>query len=157
AEVVGGPDPTLLPEERAAAGALARRILHGEPPAGREVRRVRRDRERLEVHITTAPVHDEAGAPQGGLAIVADLSDRRRLEVAEERARLVAGASALLDASLDYATTLGNLARFMVPALADYCLIDELEGDILCRVATAHRDPVREAWLLRSERHPLED
>jgi PAS domain S-box-containing protein len=70
-----------------------------------------------------------------GLSVVfRDVTERRRHD---ERLRLLAEASTVLASSLDYETTLSNIAELAVPALASSCVID-LVGDDgrLERVAT---------------------
>lgn len=60
-----------------------------------------------------------------------------------------------LSASLDYETTLATISRLVVPALADYCLIDQLmPSGRLHRVATVHVDPAEAALLKRELRYP---
>lgn len=92
-------------------------------------------------------------------AVVQDITERRRAEnelarslereresraaaeKAERDARFLAEASALLDASLDYETTLQNVARFIAAQMADWCGIDMVEQTGGFRsVAVAHRD-----------------
>lgn len=70
---------------------------------------------------------------------------RTAAEFAEGRAKLLAEASALLDASLDFEGTLRTAARVAVPRLADWCAID-LPEDEQCfrRMAIAHVDPSKE-------------
>jgi PAS domain S-box-containing protein len=61
--------------------------------------------------------------------------------MAEER-RLVAEASQLLASSLDYQTTLRNVAQLAVPQFADWCSIDIVDEDgKLERLTVAHADP----------------
>ncbi len=75
--------------------------------------------------------------------------------MAEER-RLVAEASQLLASSLDYQTTLRNVAQLTVPQFADWCSIDVVGADgALQRLTVAHVDPekVRLAEEL-AERYP---
>jgi PAS domain S-box-containing protein len=66
--------------------------------------------------------------------------------LAEER-RFVAEASDLLASSLDYQTTLSNVAALAVPRFADWCSIDMLgdEGQI-ARLAVVHSDPAKVRW-----------
>ncbi|HKP77239.1 MAG TPA: GAF domain-containing sensor histidine kinase [Longimicrobiaceae bacterium] len=83
---------------------------------------------------------------------------RAQAEAAEKRFAFLAEVSALLDASLDYETTFQKLARLVVPALADYCLIDEAEPDGgLRRIARAHADPEKEKILYTHTQHPPEE
>ncbi|HET8629401.1 MAG TPA: histidine kinase N-terminal 7TM domain-containing protein [Thermomicrobiales bacterium] len=63
--------------------------------------------------------------PEEVLAIVRDVTERKRAEGAQ---RLLADAGALLAASLDYAATLRQLAGLIVPRLADWCLVDVVDG-----------------------------
>ncbi|HEV7590248.1 MAG TPA: GAF domain-containing sensor histidine kinase [Longimicrobium sp.] len=82
---------------------------------------------------------------------------RAHAEAAEKRFAFLAEVSALLDASLDYATSFQKLARLVVPALADYCLIDEAEPNGgLRRIARAHADPEKEQILYTNTQHPPE-
>ncbi|HEX9671637.1 MAG TPA: ATP-binding protein, partial [Thermoanaerobaculia bacterium] len=75
---------------------------------------------------------------------VLDVSERRR---AEESLRFLAEAGTLLAASLDYDTTLRNVARLAVERIADVCFFDLFGEDGLERVAWAHRDPAGEEEL----------
>ena len=70
-----------------------------------------------------------------GLSVVfRDIDERRRHD---ERLRFLAEASTLLSSSLDYETTLSNIAELAVPALASSCVIDLVgEDGELERVAT---------------------
>lgn len=77
--------------------------------------------------------------------VLIDITERKRNEV---RTRFLAEASQLLSSSLDYRTTLENLARLAVPRLADWCAIDIVEPEgvygsppSLRRIAVAHVDP----------------
>jgi PAS domain S-box-containing protein len=79
-------------------------------------------------------------------AELARLMDRERAargaaETAERRSAFLADASALLDASLDYQTTLQNLADLVVPKLADVCFIDVIDHDGATRVASTATSP----------------
>src|ERR671933_720863 len=74
---------------------------------------------------------------------------QRRLEVLAE-------ASRLLDASLDYEQTLQEVARVAVRTLADWCIVHLLEQDGSIRwLAVAHGDPAKEAVARQlQERYP---
>ena len=73
--------------------------------------------------------------------------DRARLldseRQANERLRLLADAGETLALSLDLEESLRSLARLAVPAFADWCAIDLVQGEELRRVATAHKDPAK--------------
>jgi PAS domain S-box-containing protein len=89
------------------------------------------------------------------LSALRDITERKR---AEARQRLLAEASATLAASLDYETTLTNIAQLAVPSLADWCVIDmREEGRSIRRVAAAHADPLKEPLLRDMQRrYPLD-
>ncbi len=97
------------------------------------------------------------------LALVRDVSERRQAEeerlervreqVAQDEAAtsyrrfaVLAEASRLLDASLDYEATLQEVATVAVRTLADWCIVHLLEQDGAIRwLALAHGDPEKEA------------
>jgi PAS domain S-box-containing protein len=67
-------------------------------------------------------------------------------ETAEIRLKFLADASQLLSSSLDYETTLSNVAHLSVPVCADWCAIDIFEeGGRIKRLAVAHSDPEKTA------------
>ena len=99
-------------------------------------------------------------APDGEVQLVVnvfhDITKERR---EEERIHFLGEASTLLTSSLDYEATLAELARLLVPRLADYCIVDALgEDGALRQVAISHRSPEREE-LLREvrRRYPPEE
>ncbi len=86
--------------------------------------------------------------------------DRARLYQAEhalrQRMTFLADASELLGSSLDYETTLTQLARLAVPEMATWCAVDMLGPDgSIERLALAHEDPEQLAWAERlNEEYP---
>jgi signal transduction histidine kinase/PAS domain-containing protein len=90
----------------------------------------------------------------GGLATQwVDITTRRR---AEEADRYLTRASQVLGSSLDYETTLRQLAQVVVPELADWCAVHIVEEDGVPReLAVAHVDPEKVAWAREiSRRYP---
>lgn len=76
--------------------------------------------------------------------VVSALQDVTELKRAEQEQHLLAEASRVLAASLDYSTGLANLVRLVVPALADWCVVDVLTEDgAVHRLAIAHADPAK--------------
>ena len=82
---------------------------------------------------------------------------RREAEAARSRLSFLSEASRVLGSSLDYETTLSNLAHLIVPELGDFCVVDLAEeGERIRRVAVADIDPQREELVWRIAReHPL--
>ena len=65
-------------------------------------------------------------------------------EAARRRLAFLAEASVILGSSLDYSTTLTNLARLAVPYLADWCIVYTREADgSIHRLAMEHVDPAK--------------
>ncbi len=64
----------------------------------------------------------------------------------QQRLSFLGEASALLSASLDYQTTLKNVAHAVVPTLADWCAVDmcDEQGNV-ARLAVVHSDPAKVA------------
>ena len=82
---------------------------------------------------------------------------REQAEAAERRARFLAEAGELLNASLDYHSTLSALARLVVPRLADVVLVDVLEEDgTLRRLEVVHVDAERQEQARDLVRFPLD-
>ena len=81
----------------------------------------------------------------GGLATQwIDITTRKRAEEAE---RYLTRASEVLASSLDYETTLRQLAQVVVPELADWCAVHIVEEDGVPRqLAVAHVDADKVAW-----------
>jgi signal transduction histidine kinase len=85
--------------------------------------------------------------------VLASTIERER---AEETQRFLAEAGAVLSSSLDYRVTLANVARLVVPTLADWCVVDILNEDgSVERLAVEHEDPEKVAWVRElQERYP---
>ena len=95
-------------------------------------------------------------------SLTAELSGRDLPSDRVERSlRLLSEASAALTASLDLATTIDRVARVIVPALADWCVVDLVEGELtgtqstVTRAAAVHADPDRQRLVDElSQRYP---
>jgi PAS domain S-box-containing protein len=81
---------------------------------------------------------------------------QENLREGEERFRFLAASGATLTSSLDYRTTLANVAGLAVPALADWCAVDVLDDDgSVERLAVEHSDPAKIALAFElQERNP---
>ncbi|HET9984214.1 MAG TPA: ATP-binding protein [Longimicrobiales bacterium] len=85
-----------------------------------------------------------AGSIADLVALAMEAAERGR---AEEALRLLAEAGAILASSLDYNTTLANVARLALPTFADWCVVDVVEESEIRRVAAAHADPAKQKLL----------
>ena len=132
---------------------LARALRDGEHVEDEEIEITRGDGTRGVVRFTAVPVHDANGEVQAALLTGIDVTEQRRQSMSQ---RFLADAGTLLASSLDYISTLRNLARLAVPLLADWCTVDLLDnsGEIE-RVALEHTDPKRSAAAMQiARRHP---
>jgi PAS domain S-box-containing protein len=99
------------------------------------------------------PTRGPDGEVVGWVGTCTDIDDRKR---AEDAQALLVEASAVLGSSLDYRSTLAQLAELAVPRLADWCGIDVVEEDgSLRQLAVVHGDPAKVKLALElQERYP---
>jgi len=140
--------PWLTAEHRSAHAAegtrsmMALPLRYGERVVGTLVLYYREPRTFSEAEKSTASLLANLAAAAIGTAEL--YQAQRRL--AEDQ-RFVAEASELLASSLDYETTLGNLATLAVPHFADWCTIDMVaENGSIERLTVAHVDPQKVRW-----------
>jgi PAS domain S-box-containing protein len=100
--------------------------------------------------ISCTPVRAGDGSTLGVSSVVMDVTERRALlereRAGRRRATFLARAGELLESSLDYETTLRNVAQIVVPEIVDWCVIHVVdEGGDIKLVAVAHADPEKEA------------
>jgi PAS domain S-box-containing protein len=101
--------------------------------------------------VSCTPVRGADGAAIGLSSVVIDVTERRALlereRAARRRASFLARAGELLESSLDYETTLRNVAAIVVPEIVDWCVIHVVdESGELRLVAVAHADSEKERW-----------
>jgi PAS domain S-box-containing protein len=155
AEHIGRTAAEVLPDGNPKVIAMLRRVLETGEPVEEDVAGyyATAPAERRHWIVCLYPVHDAAGKVAGVGATVTDITAR---VAAERRVAFLARAGEVLGRSLDFDTTLRDVASIAVPELADWCIIDLLEeGAAARRVAIAHDDPARErrGWEL-TERYP---
>ena len=118
---------------------LASVLRTREPIVERDIELRRADGSARRWMLSAYPVPSHDGDVSGVGVVVTDISDRAR---AEQTSQFLAEAGRVLGESLDYETTLANLARLAVPRMADWCSVEMLEPDgSLRRLAIAHVDP----------------
>jgi PAS domain S-box-containing protein len=85
AEVLGRPLPIIPEGKEAEHRALRERVLQGEEHFGVEVQRRKKDGSLIDISLSTAAVRDAQGNAHGALAILADISERKRTEAVHAR------------------------------------------------------------------------
>lgn len=117
-----------------------------------EKRFFRKDGSIVWVNVTVSAVWDSQGQPKYGVGIIEDISERQAAlherKQAEAKQHFLVEASRLLAASLDYETTLSNVAHLAVPTLADWCIVDVFQPDASVRqIAIACVNPSKQEIL----------
>ena len=105
--------------------------------------------------VRVGTVHDvteRKRAEEGARRLIEEQAARAAAEDAGRRARFLAEASRVLATSFDYQTTLATLARLAVPDLADFCVVDVVDGPTITRLGVAHVDATKEPLLQEAVR-----
>ena len=137
-----------------------------------EKRYLRKGDSEVWVNLTVSLVRDASGEPAYFIAVVEDISERKKTEeerdlllvreqlaraeavAARRRLTLLAAAGPVLAASLDYEQTLEDITHLLVPELADWCLLDIVEDDgSVNQLAAAHAEEEKEDLLRRLKQH----
>jgi PAS domain S-box-containing protein len=91
--------------------------------------------------LNVTPLRDRDDAVVGAVTVIEDIT---AVKVAEVHMRVLAESGRVLAASLDYEQTLRNVARAALPDLADWCLVELVDGRAREAIAVAHIDPALE-------------
>lgn len=134
--------------ERAVGGGVVRFTAELRSVAGR----------RSTWDVSVSPIVGVDGMPERLLVISRDITEQRATEearrIAIARLELLVMTDRVLASSLDYTTTLNNIARLAVETIADACLFDIVGDDREpALVAVAHAEPEHEALMGDAGRH----
>ncbi len=105
--------------------------------------------------VSYYPVRNISNETIGVGVVLTDVTEqeqaRAAAEAANERLGVLAEASQRLATTLDYETTLANLASLLVPRYADWYAVDVLDDSGgFRRLAVVHKDPSKAEWVERS-------
>ncbi|MDX6477949.1 MAG: hypothetical protein QOG29_536, partial [Gaiellaceae bacterium] len=145
---------TLHPDDRARTAERWRQSVETGEEYEIEHRFRRASDDSFRWHLSRGlPMRDEDGRIVGWVGTATDIDDQKR---ATEAQRFLVQASSVLGSSLDYRSTLSQVAQLAVPDIADWCGVDILEEDGTTRqLAVAHSDPQKVAFAHElSERYP---
>ncbi|MEP0921802.1 PAS domain S-box protein [Leptolyngbya sp. ST-U4] len=152
-EIIGQPNYIIFTPEDRETGQADQELQTAlnEGRAEDERWHLRKDGSRFFASGLMMQLRDEAGKVQGLVKILQDITQTHQ---AQERERFLSQASAVLAGTLDYKTTLFNIARLAVPFLADFCFFDILSTrQQIERVAWHHRDPGKRDWFEQLQRY----
>jgi PAS domain S-box-containing protein len=155
-EIIGQSIATIVPEElRDDLTSIMQRLKDGQKIDHYETTRVRKDGVRITVMVTISPIKDALGKIIGASTIGRDITAQRK---AEKHAQFLNEVSKVLASSLDYQTTLSDLARLVVPQFADWFTVDLVNSEgHLELVEVAHKDPAKVQWAKELRKHYLLD
>ncbi len=147
-EAMGQPITLLFPPDRQDESArIMERIAQGERVDLYETARRRKDGTILPVSITVSPIHDSEGQIIGASDIAHDITERKRIE---EQEQFLTEVSKVLSSTLDYQETLANIARLVVPQLADWFAVDLVDANGHFElIEIAHENPEQVRWARR--------
>ena len=96
------------------------------------------------LHPGDALLRSVAGVCNQVAQFVAHMRDLGETHRSSDEQRLLVDAGAVLASSLDYQATLRNLSRVVIPAFADWYVVDVVDDeDRLVRLTVEHRDPAK--------------
>ena len=81
AEVLGKPLPSVPGEQREESDTLRKRLLGGESFIKFQGRRLRRDGSPIYIDASLGPLRDASGSASGIIAVAADITERKRVEL----------------------------------------------------------------------------
>ncbi len=155
-EAVGRSITLIFPPDRQDEFArIMEQILLGERVDLYETARLRKDGSVLPVSVTISPIHDSEGHIIGASDIAHDITERKRVE---EQEHFLTEVSKVLSSTLDYQETLANVARLVVPRLADWFAVELVDaGGHFELIELAHKDPEQVQWaLMLREHYPID-
>jgi PAS domain S-box-containing protein len=144
----------VIPEDIAILESLLQATDANDERQRHELRLRRKDGQPLVLEISTSLFSDDGQATliQG---IGRDVTETKRFET---KRRFLAEASKTLVSSLDYETTLTNIAQLITPEIADWSSVDMLdENGEIKRVTVSHVDPEKVALAYQIQReYPID-
>ena len=143
-------DEVIVSDEPGEVQRMSLEIAESGKPAVHNFRMRTRDGRLIWTEVRVAAKRDGDTLVLRGVTV--DITARK----AEEwRRAFLAKASSVLSASLDYETTLAQLARLIVSDFGDWCAIDIVEDDELQRLVVEHRHPDKRDASERMKRYGL--
>jgi PAS domain S-box-containing protein len=131
-EMLGNPYRTIVPEERLAESCgVEASNLRDEPVTGLETQRRRKDGSLVDVSLSVAPLHDASGDVTGGLAILADITERKQLEAQFRQAQKMEAVGQLAGGvAHDFNNMLTAIASFSEFAAAELPVGSQAREDL---------------------------
>ncbi|MEW6109677.1 MAG: PAS domain S-box protein [Nitrospirota bacterium] len=94
-EVIGKFNPIVPEDKLEEFRHLLKKAIEGESLAGLEVRRKKKDGQHIDVSIYTSPLYDSEGKISGVLAVIIDITERKKFEAEIQRSQRIESLSLL--------------------------------------------------------------
>lgn len=145
---------SVHPDDREAFGERHQEAFAARREYETELRLRRHDGEYRWIYARGVPRYAADGSYGGYIGSALDITERKQEEIAGE---FILQSGEILASSLDYETTLRNVAQLAVPTVADWCAVDLLTpAGSVERVTVAHIDPAKVRWAYElQERFPI--
>lgn len=158
----------LHPDDRDLVSTTVQTAVVSGQPFDYFHRVVRADGEIRTMHAIGRLVNDASGGSPRMVGTGQDVTDLIKLQTeaavltaeadASRRSKFLSDGTDDLYATMDYEQRLAELARHVVPAMADWCAVDIAQDDgTFKRVAVVHPDPAKIAMALELEKEYPED
>jgi PAS domain S-box-containing protein len=133
AEMLGSPYPIVVPEDRVEEHLAAREAaLRGQAVSTYETRRSRKDGSQIDVTVSLGALHADDGSVQGFVAMLADITERRRLEERLLRSQKLEAVGQLAGGiAHDFNNILTAIMSYSQLLLDDMPVPDERRVDVL--------------------------
>lgn len=128
----------IPPQLRREEEAITRKLKKGIRIEHIESLRMKKDGSRVHISLSISPIKDSKRNIIGTSDIIRDITERKAIEF---NTTFLAEASKILFSSLDYKTTLNNVAKLAVPKIADWCAVYMKKNKGVEIIALAHSNP----------------
>ncbi|MFB3922202.1 MAG: PAS domain S-box protein [Terriglobia bacterium] len=116
AKVVGRPNPMVPPDKAEEFRNLRDHVLTGQGFIGTEVRRQRKDGTLLDISLSTAPIRDAQGNVRAVVALLEDITERKRAQRLQATAYRIAELANSTNRFEDFCRSTHELVSALMPA-----------------------------------------
>ncbi len=138
-EIIGKSFHVFVPTDTGAKfKTFIKKLRNGVTVESHDTLRITKAGRIIEVSVSLSPIKNSSGKIEAISIIGRDITERKQLE---HNLVFLTKASRILATSLDYETTLANVAKLAVPDIADWCSVEMVDDGMLKQVAITHKDP----------------
>jgi PAS domain S-box-containing protein len=131
AEVFGQPNPIVPADRRDEYRQLSELVFRGNSFSNQETVRQRRDGLLIDVSLSSAPLYDNAHNVIGRMAIIVDITERKRAEKVQRSIYEIARAAVNTKSLDELYATIHNILQNLLPTQYFYIALYDREKDLL--------------------------